>query len=58
MLRIRPAFAASCGVSDAHSAGGTGSVSRAPKVAMVGPSTRYDSTAPAIIRPAMRGPIR
>ena len=64
MLRIRPgssepvAGPAPSAGGTFHSAGASGSVADAPKWATIGPATRYDSTAPAIIMEAIRGPIR
>lgn len=58
MLRISPGFVVSLGLSGSQRAGATGSASRSPKVAISGPRTKYDITAPAIIKDAIRGPIR
>src|SRR5262245_55918154 len=56
MLRIRPGLVSSFGFPSAHTAGDTGSVAVAPNVAITGAMMKYDSTAPAIIRQATRGP--
>src|SRR5687767_6320484 len=58
MFRISPGLVASFGFSGSQAAGATGSLAVAPNMAIAGPSTRYDMTAPAIIRDAIRGPIR
>src|SRR5262245_30070504 len=58
MFRISPLFFSSLGMSGSQVAGATGSFRCSLNEAIAGPRTKYDMTAPAIIRHAIRGPMR